>query len=105
MFASTSPSTLCNFLLEHKDGGVEECRKEFGQFLAAVASRNLCVNFQNPDVHAESEENQPPNRQARCTEAHAWVNSQEVCHKAFMQRRRALMSLISRKDATHTHLS
>jgi hypothetical protein len=87
-------------LLEQADGGNEECKKELDRILAAVASRNLCANLQNPDVHAGSEENQPPNKQPQCKEAHARVNSQDVCQKALMQRHHALMSLISRKDAT-----
>jgi hypothetical protein len=63
VFASTSPSVLCNFMLEQADGGNEECKKELDRILAAVASRNLCANV--PDVHAGSDENQPSDHVAR----------------------------------------
>jgi hypothetical protein len=100
VFASNSPSVLCNFLLEQADGGNEECKKELDRILAAVASRNLCANSNVPDVHAGSDENQPSNKRPRRKETHARVNSQDLCQKAFMQRHYALMSLISCKDAS-----
>jgi hypothetical protein len=73
VFASTSPSVLCNFLLEQADSGNEECKKELDRILGAVASRNLCANV--PDVHAGSDENQPSNKRPRRKETHARVKN------------------------------
>jgi hypothetical protein len=73
VFASTSPSVVCNFLLEQAYSGNEECKKELDRILGAVASRNLCANV--PDVHAGSDENQPSNNRPRRMETHARVKN------------------------------